>query len=141
MKVALFEPELPPNVGAIIRTCACFNVPLIIIEPMGFVMQNKNFRRSKMDYNTNIEFMDSMDDFLVKYKNVRKILLSPHCNLSIKYFNILSSDILIFGRESSGVDLEYTQQCDAVVKIPIDPRCRSFNLAASVAMTLAIYNI
>ena len=133
--IALYEPEIPQNVGAIIRTCACFDTKLVLIEPFGFVMQDKHLKRSKMDYNTDIEIHSSYHDTFTKYKHLRKVLFTPHTSCSLLDFQFNDGDLLLFGREN-GIETEIAEQCDALISIPMSSRCRSLNLAMSVSIAL-----
>lgn len=134
--VALYEPEIPQNVGTIMRTCACFDVFLILIEPMGFLFTDRNFKRSKMDYSPNFEVLPSFSDFYEKYQQSRIILFTPHCNTYLDNFEFQNNDILLFGRESNGVELSIAQKVSAMVNIPMKDDCRSINLAISVSIGL-----
>ncbi len=137
-KVALYEPEIPQNVGAIIRTCACFSIDLLLIEPFGFVIQDRAFRRAKMDYNANINFYASFQHFR-KQINGRIILFSPHSTFTLLQFEPQNNDILLFGRESNGIELTNAKYCDMIINIPINKNCRSLNVANSVALVVGFY--
>ncbi len=139
--VALYEPEIPQNVGTIMRTCACFDIFLILIEPMGFLFKDRNFKRSKMDYNPNYEIISSFSNFYHKYQNYRIILFTPHCHQTIENFQFIDNDILLFGRESNGVELSIAQKVSAMVKIPMKEDCRSINLAMSVSIGITVSSI
>lgn len=135
--VALYESEIPQNVGAVMRTCACLDVPLILIEPFGFVFSEKTFRRAKMDYEPQLIHCKSIGEFLERFKNNRKILFTPHSLINNNDFPFEHGDILIFGRESDGMELEIVSEMDALVSIAMVDRCRSLNLAMSVTIALA----
>ena len=141
--VVLYEPEIPQNVGTIMRMCACLDLDLILIEPLGFVLEDRNFKRSKLDYECDFERISSFNKFDQKYKSNRKILFSPHSSVNVFDFEFLPGDFLFFGRESSGVEPFVAETCDAIVSIPMGPRARSLNLAMSVAMgaSLALKSI
>lgn len=134
MKIALFEPEIPQNVGTIMRACACLNLDLILIEPLGFFLEDRAFKRAKLDYETNFEILDSWQTFIKKYENQRKILLTPHTSTSISHFSFHENDIIVFGRESNGMEIEIMQYMDGLVSIPMHNRARSLNIAVSFAM-------
>lgn len=140
--IALYETEIPLNLGAIMRTAACFAIKLHIIEPLGFIFNNKkDLGRSVLDYNPIYEKYSSWQDFLEKNSSKRKILFTPHTSLKMNEFSYLKDDILIFGRESNGMELNNMSFCDALVKIDMNEKCRSLNLAASVAIgTTHVYN-
>ena len=139
IKVALYEPEIPQNVGAIIRTCACFDVELYIIEPVGFLWQDANFRRAKLDYDIDVHRIESFGVFLDKFRNNRKILLTPHTDCYINDFQLQDNDILCFGRESNGIEVENMKYFDQLLAIKMLSNCRSLNLSVSVAITLTFF--
>jgi tRNA (cytidine/uridine-2'-O-)-methyltransferase len=134
LQVALYEVQIPLNLGAIMRTCACFNVLLHIIEPLGFVFTNKkSLGRAALDYEPQYILHHSFDDFLVYTAANRKIVFTPHTNLKIEEFYFLPQDILVFGREKDGIETHRMSQCDSMVSITMT-NARSLNLAASVAI-------
>lgn len=134
--VVLYEPEIPDNVGNIIRTCACYDIKLVIIEPIGFLWSDKNFKKAKMDYSTEIELLSSWQSFLSRVGKSRIILTTPHTSSSTQNFEFRDGDFILFGRESNGVELEIASQCSNLISIPMYGRTRSFNLATCVAMIL-----
>lgn len=138
VKVALYEPEIPQNVGNIMRTCACFDCELFLIEPFSFLAQERVLKRSKLDYKVNFTTFPSFENFMHSVKG-RKILFTPNCTLSMYDFEYKEGDILIFGRESNGVETEIASQFDNMVYIPMSPRARSLNLSVSVAIALSYY--
>jgi tRNA (cytidine/uridine-2'-O-)-methyltransferase len=137
MKVALYEPEIPQNVGAIMRTCACLNITLILIEPLGFTFMDRAFKRAKLDYNPDLIICSSIKEFFENFSNERKILFSPHTKQNHRDFSFFSNDILFFGRESNGVETEIASKMDAIVSISMSERCRSLNLAMAVTIALS----
>lgn len=140
--VALFQPENPENVGAIIRICDCFNFDLHIIEPIGFSFNSPLLKNKQLDYNTNITKHINFKEFLLyaKQRNSRVILFTPHTETEAKDMNFNSNDILLFGRESSGVPNDIASLCTNTVKFKIDSRARSLNLAISVGIGLYEYS-
>lgn len=142
IKLALFEPEIPQNVGSLIRTCACFNTQIILIEPFNFFLEDRSFKRAKMDYETSIEIYPSFDVFMEKEKG-RKVLFTPHCSQSIVDFKFENNDVLLFGRESNGVEDHIAAQTDVMVSIPMVKNCRSLNLAISsaIGLTFALQSV
>lgn len=140
MQVALFQPDIPQNTGTILRLCACLDVAAHIIEPAGFPVSDRHFRRAGMDYLDQVAIMrhDSWSKF-EQWRNeqgYRLILFttkSPGCYLDYRYN---SDDILLFGRESAGVPDEVVAAADARVVIPIKPGLRSLNVAVAAAMAL-----
>ena len=138
-KIALFEPDIPQNTAAIIRTCACLGAKLEIIEPCGFQLSDKRFRRVVMDYmdEKEIKFYQSFDKFLDTKKNHRVILMTTKASKSYTNFKFDINDTILFGRESSGVPEKIHKLVDKRLKIPLTFKKRSLNLASSVAITLA----
>lgn len=136
--VAVFETEIPNNLGAIIRSSACLGkeIELIIIDPISFDLHSRLFRRTKMDYNVNIIRCNSFNDFLLKFSKNRKILFTPHSDLSLSKFLPQENDILFFGKESTGVPVKIAEYMNLHYKIPMNNNCRSLNLATSVSIVL-----
>jgi tRNA (cytidine/uridine-2'-O-)-methyltransferase len=136
IKVALYEPEIAQNVGNIMRTCACFDSELFLIEPFSFLLQERILKRSRLDYEAKSTTFPSFENFM---KNVegRKILFTPNCTLSMYDFQYKKGDILVFGRESNGVETEIAARFDSMVYIPMSLRARSLNLSVSVAIALS----
>ena len=104
-KVALYEPDIPQNTAAIIRTCACLGAKLEIIEPCGFLVSDKRFKRVVMDYMDleKIEFYQSSEKFFEKKQNQRIVLMTTKGSISYTKFKFKSDDTILFGRESAGV--------------------------------------
>ncbi|HEX8413045.1 MAG TPA: tRNA (cytidine(34)-2'-O)-methyltransferase [Sphingomicrobium sp.] len=138
MRIALFEPEIAGNVGAVLRLGACFGVPIDLIEPMGFVWDDKRVRRTAMDYIDHVDLTRhaSFDAFRSAQPIGRLILFTTKGSGSAYDFAFAADDILIFGKESGGVPSHVAQACDARVRIPIRAEARSFNLATSTAIAL-----
>ena len=138
-KIALFEPDIPQNTAAIIRTCACLGARLEIIEPCGFLLSDKRFKRIVMDYmdEKNINFYQSADIFFNSKKNQRIILMTTKAAISYVDFKFEKDDTLLFGRESAGVPETVHKRVTNRIKIPMIEEKRSLNLATSVAITLA----
>ena len=138
-KIALYEPDIPQNTAAIIRTCACLGADLEIIEPCGFLFSDKRFKRVVMDYMDEkmIRFYQSSDEFFKSKKNERVILLTTKSADSYTDFKFESNDTLLFGRESAGVPEKIHQLLENKLKIPMKNNKRSLNLASSVAIILA----
>ena len=139
IKVALYQPDIPQNTAAIIRLCACFKTQLDIIEPCGFNMEDKRFKRVSMDYSKNckINFFTSFDEFLIKKKKKRIILMTTKTETKYHTFNFKHNDILLFGRESSGVTKEIHNIIEKKLLIPIQNNTRSLNIVSSVAIVLS----
>jgi tRNA (cytidine/uridine-2'-O-)-methyltransferase len=138
MRLALFEPDIPQNAGALIRLGACFGVAIDIIEPCGFLFSEAGFRRAGLDYVDSAEISRhlSWDAFLAK-RTGRIVLLSTKADEPYIGFMFAPGDTLILGRESAGVPDHVHQTADARLRIPIRQGLRSFNVAQAGAMVLA----
>lgn len=136
--LALYQPEIPQNTGTLLRLSACLGIPLHIIEPCGFVWSNRHLQRSGMDYVEASLHTHHADfaSFRASTKGQRLILLSTDAPLSYRDMAFQPHDILLCGRESSGVPDDIAALCDACVVIPMRPPCRSLNVA--VAATLVV---
>ena len=134
-----YEPDIPQNTAAIIRTCACLGAKLEIIEPCGFLLTDKRFKRVVMDYmdHNQIEFYRSSDKFFEAKKNKRVILMTTKGSISYTKFKFNSEDTILFGRESAGVPESIHQLIESRLKIPMNDNVRSLNIASSVAIVLA----
>ena len=138
-KIALFEPDIPQNTAAIIRTCACLGAKLEIIEPCGFLLNDKRFKRVVMDYmdNKEIKFYQSFDRFYMDKKNQRIVLMTTKASISYTKFKFEKSDTILFGRESAGVPEKVHKLIKNKLKIPMKKNKRSLNISSSVAIILA----
>ena len=138
-KIALFEPDIPQNTAAIIRTCSCLGAKLEIIEPCGFLLSDKRFRRVVMDYMSekNIKFYQSFKDFFESKKNQRIVLMTTKASISYTEFKFDKNDTILFGRESAGVPDNIHKIVKDRLKIPMKNKMRSLNIASSVAIILA----
>ena len=138
-KIALFEPEIPQNTAAIIRTCSCLGAKLEIIEPCGFLLSDKRFKRVVMDYmnKKEIKFYQSSKDFFESKKNQRIILMTTKASSPYTKFKFEKDDTILFGRESAGVPEKIHKIVDYRLKIPMKNNKRSLNIASSVAIILA----
>ena len=138
-KIALFEPDIPQNTAAIIRTCACLGAKLEIIEPCGFLLNDKRFKRVVMDYmnEKDINFYKSSDDFFKSKKNQRIILMTTKASISYTKFKFNVNDTILFGRESAGVPESVHKLVKNRLKIPMQNNKRSLNIASSAAIILA----
>ena len=138
-KIALYEPDIPQNTAAIIRTCACLGAKLEIIEPCGFLITDKRFKRVVMDYMdySQIEFYQSADKFFEAKKNHRIVLMTTMGSISYTKFKFNSEDTILFGRESAGVPANVHSLIENRLKIPMKNNVRSLNIASSVAIVLA----
>ena len=138
-KIALFEPDIPQNTAAIIRTCSCLGAKLEIIEPCGFLLSDKRFKRVVMDYmdEKEVKFYKSSNDFFEKKKNQRIILMTTKASISYTKFKFDKNDTILFGRESAGVPEYVHKLIKDRLKIPMKNNMRSLNIASSVAIILA----
>ena len=138
-KIALFEPDIPQNTAAIIRTCSCLGAKLEIIEPCGFLLSDKRFKRVVMDYmnEKEIKFYKSADDFFKSKKNQRIVLMTTKASLPYTEFEFDKNDTILFGRESAGVPDNIHKIVKDRLKIPMKNSMRSLNIASSVAIILA----
>ena len=138
-KIALYEPDIPQNTAAIIRTCACLGADLEIIEPCGFLFSDKRFKRVVMDYMDKkiIKFYKSSEEFFKSKKDQRVILLTTKSASSYTEFKFDDNDTLLFGRESAGVPDNVHNLIKHKLKIPMMSDKRSLNIASSVAIILS----
>tara|TARA_B100001027_G_scaffold202935_1_gene164020 strand:- start:3 stop:476 length:474 start_codon:yes stop_codon:yes gene_type:complete len=138
-KIALFEPDIPQNTAAIIRTCACLGAKLEIIKPCGFLLNDKRFKRVVMDYlsEDEIEFYQSSQHFFKSKENQRIILMTTKASKSYTKFKFNRNDTILFGRESAGVPENIHKIVKNKLKIPMKNNKRSLNIASSVAIILA----
>ena len=137
--IALYEPDIPQNTAAIIRTCACLGAKLEIIEPCGFHLSDKRFKKVVMDYMDwgKIDLYQSSKHFFEAKKNQRVILMTTKASISYTKFNFKKDDTILFGRESAGVPENIHQSINDRLKIPMKENVRSLNIASSVAVVLA----
>jgi tRNA (cytidine/uridine-2'-O-)-methyltransferase len=138
-KIALYEPDIPQNTAAIIRTCSCLGADLEIIEPCGFLFSDKRFKRVVMDYMDEkmIKFYQSSEEFFKSKKDQRVILLTTKSASSYTEFKFQGNDTLLFGRESAGVPDNVHNLIKHKLKIPMMSDKRSLNIASSVAIILS----
>ena len=144
MRLALFQPDIPQNTGTLLRLCACLDVEIDIIEPCGFIFNEKAMRRAGMDY---LDFVkcrrhNSWNDILEYRKNHsedygRLVLLTTKGSKSFVDFDFEKNDIILMGRESAGVPDSVHNVADARLLIPMNPEARSINMAVSAAMALS----
>ena len=139
IKVALYEPDIPQNTAAIIRLCACFGVRLDIIEPCGFFLSDKRFKRVVMDYINKCKIKSFKDfaEFKKDKKNERIILMTTKAKKKYFDFKFNKNDTILFGRESAGIPQLVHKSVDYKLIIPIQKEARSLNIVSSVAITLA----
>ena len=138
-KIALYEPDIPQNTGAIIRICSCLGADLEIIEPCGFLFSDKRFKRVVMDYMDEkmIKFYRDYNEFFESKKNQRVILMTTKASVPYATFNFKINDTILFGRESAGVPGKIHSLINNKLKIPMINNKRSLNITSSVAIILA----
>ena len=138
-KIALYQPDIPQNTAAIVRTCACLGAKLEIIEPCGFLLSDKRFKRVVMDYINwdKIDIYQSSEKFFEAKKNQRIVLMTTKASVSYTKFKFDKNDTILFGRESAGVPKNVHQLINDRLKIPMNGNTRSLNIASSVAIVLA----
>jgi tRNA (cytidine/uridine-2'-O-)-methyltransferase len=143
LNVVLYEPEIAQNTGSIIRICSCLNVKCHLIEPFGFLWEEKRLKRSMMDYinHVNLTKHPSWRSFLDFIKNLdnktRLLLFDVRGEIPFHKFDYRSGDFLLFGKESTGVPNSIFQSCNKTLSIPIAEETRSLNLSLTVAMALS----
>jgi tRNA (cytidine/uridine-2'-O-)-methyltransferase len=140
MRIALYQPDIPQNAGTILRLCACLEVEAHIIEPAGFPVTDRHFRRAGMDYLDQVTIMrhDSWTAFEEwrAQAGCRLILFSTKAARPYLDHVYAANDILLFGRESAGVPNDVVNAADERLVIPIASDMRSLNVAVTVAMAL-----
>lgn len=138
MRIALYEPEIAGNVGAVLRLGACFGTAVDLIEPMGFAWDDRRVRRTAMDYIDHVMVVRhaSFEAFRETVGASRLVLFTTKASASAYEFRFEPDDILLFGKESAGVPAEVAGSCPARIRIPMRPQVRSMNLATSAALAL-----
>lgn len=137
-RICLFEPDIPQNTAAVLRTAACLGMSVDIIEPCGFAWNERKLRRAGMDYldQVNLTRHSSWQAFLDQCQQTpgRLVLATTKGSTNYTEFRFQADDYLLFGRESAGVPDAVHDLSDARILIPLQPQARSLNLAASVAI-------
>ena len=138
-KIALYQPDIPQNTAAIIRTCSCLGAKLEIIEPCGFLLSDKRIKRVAMDYldQKEIKIYKSIDDFFLLKKKSRIILMTTKSDKNYTKFKFKKGDTILFGRESAGVPNVIHEKIKYKLRIPMIKNKRSLNVSTSVAITLS----
>ena len=136
MHIVLYKPDIPQNTAAIIRLSACLNLNLHIIEPCGFNLNDSRFKRVAMDYMGlgKIFRYSDYDSFLKKHKKTRIVLMTTKAKKLYHNFKFKKTDMLLFGRESAGVPEKLHKSIKNKVRIPMNKKTRSLNVAISVAI-------
>jgi len=142
MRVALYQPDIPQNTGGILRLSACFRAPVHIIEPCGFVMDDARLRRARLDYTAatspvqHISWSAFLSYVSSHSERLRLVLLTTHADRSYIDERFTKDDILLLGRESSGVPQEVHAAVESRIKIPMGPGMRSLNVVTAAAIVL-----
>ncbi|HWE44652.1 MAG TPA: TrmH family RNA methyltransferase [Caulobacteraceae bacterium] len=138
MRLALFQPDIPQNLGGSIRLAACLGVPLDVIEPCGFPLSDRSLKRAALDYGEKAQVRrhDSWSRFLETRVPGRLVLLTTRGATRLDAFQFEASDTLLLGRESAGVPEAVHQHADARVVIPITAETRSLNVVTAAALAL-----
>lgn len=138
MRLALFQPDIPQNVGACIRLSACFGVELHVIEPTGFTFDDRAMKRAALDYGPLSHMIRhaSWDDFLRDRPAGRLLLMTTKGATSLAEFAFQPDDILLFGKESAGAPDYVHAAADERIIIPLEPNARSLNLSVTAGITL-----
>ena len=137
-EICLYMPDMPQNLGVIIRTAACLEFPLHIIKPLSFSMTDKRFKGAVMDYIDQCEIVNHDDwnnfDKYCESNNKRIVLATTKTNNSFYNYSFSNSDIILFGKETAGVPQEIHKKVIEKITIPINQKTRSLNLATSVSI-------
>jgi tRNA (cytidine/uridine-2'-O-)-methyltransferase len=138
MRIALYEPEIAGNVGAVLRLGACLGAAVDLIEPLGFQWDDRRVRRAAMDYIDHVEIARHADfeAFRQTLGSSRLVLFTTKASQSLYDFAFRENDVLLFGKESAGVPADVAEVCDAKLRIPIRAEVRSMNLALAAALVL-----
>jgi len=138
MRIALYEPEIAGNVGAVLRLGACLGAAVDLIEPLGFEWDDRRVRRAAMDYIDHVEVARhaSFEAYRAGSGESRLVLFTTKASQSLYDFEVRPDDVLLFGKESAGVPANVAGLCDAKLRIPIRAEVRSMNLASAAALVL-----
>jgi tRNA (cytidine/uridine-2'-O-)-methyltransferase len=138
MRIALYQPEIPGNVGAILRLAACFGVEVDIIEPCGFIFSDARMKRAGMDYIDHVTIARHRDwDAFRRATQGRVILMSSKATVRLPDMAFEADDVLLMGQESAGVPPDVRDACDGAVRIPITAGLRSLNISVATGIALA----
>lgn len=137
MRLALFQPDIPGNVGAVLRSCACLGVPLELIEPLGFPWDDKRVRRSAMDYYDRVEITRHVGlEAFRAARPERLVLMTAHASVPITQVTFEPDDIIVMGSESAGAPPHVHEAAALRVRIPIMPGLRSLNVSVAAGIAL-----
>lgn len=138
MRLILYQPDIPQNAGTLMRLAACLGLGVDIVEPCGFVLDDRRLRRAGMDYLAGLDLVrhPSWEAYLAAPAAGRLVLLTTRARLAYTAFAFETADRLLLGRESAGVPDAVAERCDARVTIPMAPGHRSLNVAVAAAMVV-----
>ncbi len=137
--IVLFEPEIPPNTGNIIRLCANTGTQLHLIKPLGFELDDKRLKRAGLDYHefADLQLYDSLEDFVHTVTPTRLFGLSTHARRNVFEHSFVENDAFLFGPETRGLPIEIRQELgENLLRLPMRPDNRSLNLANSVSVVV-----
>jgi len=139
-RVALFEPRIPQNTGTIGRSCLAFDMSLDIIKPAGFSFEDKYLKRAGLDYwyNVDVHHYESFEEYKNKFISSRIIALTKKSQFSISQINFQNSDILLFGREDTGLPDTIMSKCDIVAGIPMPGGVSNSKLSGVRSLNLSV---
>ncbi len=139
MRLCTYQPDIAPNLGAMIRLSACFGIPLDIIEPCGFPLSLKTLRRTAMDYADIADMTrhDSWEAYLATRTQGRLVLMTTKATQSLWDFKFQPTDTIIMGRESAGAPETVHNACDAHIKLAMSGTARSLNVAMCAGMAVS----
>ncbi len=139
MRLCAYQPDIAPNVGAMIRLSACFGVPLDIIEPCGFPLSLKTLRRTAMDYADIADMTrhDSWETYLAARTKGRLVLMTTKATETLWDFRFQPTDTIVMGRESAGVPEAVHDACNAHIKLAMSGTARSLNVAMCAGMAVS----
>lgn len=142
MRLAIYQPDIPQNLGTMLRLCACMNLGVDIIEPCGFPWNDTKLRRAGMDYIDYVSFKrhvswQAYTHFLEEsFPQHRRVLLTTKAAEPYTQFHFQAEDVLLVGRESAGVPEEVHEDCHHRLTIPMQPPLRSLNVAIAASMVI-----
>lgn len=141
IELALYQPDIPQNTGTLMRLCACWDLKMHLIEPLGFVFNTHKMRRAGMDYMDHVDFErhSSFDIFMEKMiaENKRIVLSTTKSSENLYDFSFQHQDVILMGRESAGVPEEVHEKVHQHIRIPMKPHMRSMNMAVSASIILS----
>jgi tRNA (cytidine/uridine-2'-O-)-methyltransferase len=141
MRLVLFKPDIPQNAGTLLRTAACLGVAVDLVEPCGFILSDRHYRRAGLDYLEQVALVrhSSWQAFLASRSRGgcgRLVLLTTRASLPYVAFSFLESDDILVGSESAGVPDSVHALADARLRVPMVAQARSLNVAVAASMVL-----